>query len=202
MRYEFVPWDKQFFLTIRLGEQTFLTYRGGGQTFVNTEGRQTFFHKWMGTNIFTHREEKTFSHTGGGQTFLHTEILFIYQQVHSITARSVPREFRESLKLGKPEATDSIFKLPEAKQWEGQASTEKDNIIKVLLSTICVPTICYYYCRQLLCTQVRRRVTVMIQNKGTVVRTVTIQPGKIGTQQSSILLCYTFYSPCSTLLFC
>ena len=64
-----------------------------------------------------------------------------------------------------------------------------------------LPTICYYYCRQLLCTQVRRRVTVMIQNKGTVVRTVTIQPGKICTQHSSIL-CNTFYFPCSSLWFC
>ena len=36
-------------------------------------------------------------------------------QVHSITARSVSRQFRESLKAGKPELVDTIFKLPEAK---------------------------------------------------------------------------------------
>ena len=40
-------------------------------------------------------------------------------QVHSITARSVSRQFRESLKIGKPEQTDAIFKLPEAKQTLG-----------------------------------------------------------------------------------
>jgi len=38
-----------------------------------------------------------------------------YKQVHSITARSVSRQFRESLKAGKPELVDTIFKLPEAK---------------------------------------------------------------------------------------
>jgi len=39
-----------------------------------------------------------------------------YKQVHSITARSVSRQFRESLKAGKSEIVDTIFKLPEAKQ--------------------------------------------------------------------------------------
>merc|ERR1712126_326517 len=38
-----------------------------------------------------------------------------YKQIHSITARSVSRQFRESLKAGKPELVDTIFKLPEAK---------------------------------------------------------------------------------------
>ena len=36
-------------------------------------------------------------------------------QVHSITARSVSRQFRESLKAGKGELVDTIFRLPEAK---------------------------------------------------------------------------------------
>merc|ERR1719450_185742 len=38
-----------------------------------------------------------------------------YSQVHSITARSVSREFREGLKAGKQALTDTIFKLPEAR---------------------------------------------------------------------------------------
>ena len=33
-------------------------------------------------------------------------------QVHSITARSVSREFREGLKMAKPELTDAIMKVP------------------------------------------------------------------------------------------
>ena len=37
-------------------------------------------------------------------------------QVHSITARSVSREFRDGLKMAKPEFTDTIFKLPKATQ--------------------------------------------------------------------------------------
>ena len=37
-------------------------------------------------------------------------------QVHSITARSVSRQFRECLKAGKPGITDTIFKLPEARE--------------------------------------------------------------------------------------
>ena len=53
-------------------------------------------------------------------------------QVHSITARSVPREFRESLKLGKSEVTDTIFKLPEAKQSDGKPGVDsKRDVIKV-----------------------------------------------------------------------
>lgn len=38
-----------------------------------------------------------------------------YKQVHSITARSVSRQFRESLRAGRSELVDTIFKLPEAK---------------------------------------------------------------------------------------
>merc|ERR1711892_207509 len=49
-----------------------------------------------------------------------------YSQVHSITARSVSRQFRESLKIGKPEHTDDIFKLPEAKQNMGSTETVKN----------------------------------------------------------------------------
>lgn len=37
-------------------------------------------------------------------------------QVHSITARSVSRQFRESLKAGKAELVDTIFKLPPGDQ--------------------------------------------------------------------------------------
>ena len=55
----------------------------------------------------------------------------MFFQVHSITARSVPREFRESLKLGRSEVTDTIFKLPEAKQNDGEPGTvrNKSNIM-------------------------------------------------------------------------
>ena len=53
-------------------------------------------------------------------------------QVHSITARSVSRHFRESLKIGKPELTDDIFKLPEAKQNTRTKDTVKNsNNVKV-----------------------------------------------------------------------
>jgi len=51
-----------------------------------------------------------------------------YPQVHSITARSVPREFRESLRLGRSGVTDTIFKLPGSKQ-KG-AGNNRNNIIK------------------------------------------------------------------------
>ena len=44
------------------------------------------------------------------------KIKVLLSQVHSITARSVSRQFRESLKAGKSEIVDTIFKLPEAKQ--------------------------------------------------------------------------------------
>ena len=43
----------------------------------------------------------------------------------------MPQEFLESLKLGKSEVTDTIFKVPEAKQIDGQPGTvrNKSNII-------------------------------------------------------------------------
>ena len=44
-------------------------------------------------------------------------------QVHSITARSVSRQFRESLKAGKSELVDTIFKLPDVKQSTRQQDT-------------------------------------------------------------------------------
>ena len=37
------------------------------------------------------------------------------------------RQFRESLKIGKPELTDDIFKLPEAKQKKGTKDTVKNS---------------------------------------------------------------------------
>ena len=70
-------------------------------------------------------------------TSLHTMFLIYYMcimyfyvlsvQVHSITARSVSRQFRESLKIGKPEKTDAIFKLPEAKQNLGTQDIVKNS---------------------------------------------------------------------------
>lgn len=51
-----------------------------------------------------------------------------YSQVHSITARSVSAQFRESLKAGKPELTDTIFKLPADKQRSvGNLDTVRNN---------------------------------------------------------------------------
>ena len=50
-----------------------------------------------------------------GCTFLGHTLFSISLQVHSITARSVSRQFRESLRAGKSELVDTIFKLPEAK---------------------------------------------------------------------------------------
>jgi hypothetical protein len=40
-------------------------------------------------------------------------------KVHSITARSVSREFRDILKMAKPELTDAIMKLPRSAQNKG-----------------------------------------------------------------------------------
>ena len=60
-------------------------------------------------------------------------ILNTVVQVHSITARSVSRQFRESLKAGsKPEIVDTIFKLPDIKHTtrhgDTVASINKDKV--------------------------------------------------------------------------
>ena len=53
---------------------------------------------------------------------------FPYFQVHSLTARSVSREFREGLRRGKPVMTDTNVKLPEPRH-DSQSGEDSGHMV-------------------------------------------------------------------------